>query len=656
MASGFNLAQKLETVGDSFAAVMFACCWGDGFGVAEGFNLPQKLETVGDRFALVMFVCCWGDGFSMAPGFNLPQNLETVGDDFADGMFSECCGAVFSMAPGFNLPQNLKTVGDNFAAGMFAYCDGVGFVVNDEFVFPILPAGAGEYAFSYTFNCLGGSFVQTRTASSIIGDNSVPPNNIETFSDSGCFVDLPFIDANWGGEGRMITVVFAPGIAGTWTETDETYNGVVYSDALAFFSGDTTADHELGYTFNGWSQATINPTTDSATYTAQWTLDEFTVTFVDWDKTILASVQVGYGDSAFAPSDPDRVGYTFTGWDTDFSQVTSDLTVTATYTINVYTVVFEPGTQGTFTAQSTGNLHYGDPTPDAPVVTGNSGYTFTTWNPTLSNVVTDNVNYIAQWVYTGTSDENNEEDVEEFTVTYRGNGASGGVVPIDNNGYATGDVVVVLGQGSLVRAGYSFIGWSKSSTATFATFTAGSTFTIENDDDVVLFAVWSQNKYTITFEPGTHGTFTAQTTNDLHYGDTTPNAPTVTGETGWNFNGWSPTPSTTITGNTTYTAQWTQQTTTPTTPTPTPMPSPSVSATPAPSYSPEPTATASPSLSPLPSPSSSVSATSSPTDSPHASENDNGNIWWWVIVVVVLVAILVGFFVRFFMYKKQRKQ
>ncbi len=32
------------------------------------------------------------------------------------------------------------------------------------------------------------------------------------------------------------------------------------------------------------------------------------------------------------PLDPEREGYTFTGWDTDFTNVTEDLTVTATYT------------------------------------------------------------------------------------------------------------------------------------------------------------------------------------------------------------------------------------------------------------------------------------------------------------------------------------
>jgi|GEM_PF-4728594 len=78
---------------------------------------------------------------------------------------------------------------------------------------------------------------------------------------------------------------------------------------------------------------------------------------------------------------------------------------------------------------------------------------------------------------------------------------------------------------------------------------------------IELFAIWQQNSYTITYASGAHCTFTTQTTDNLHYGDKTPTAPTVTDEPSWTFNGWSPNPSTTVTGNANYIAQWTQTTT-----------------------------------------------------------------------------------------------
>ena len=57
----------------------------------------------------------------------------------------------------------------------------------------------------------------------------------------------------------------------------------------------------------------------------------FTVTFYDWDGTVLKSEEVEPGTAATAPADPTHEGYTFVGWDTEFTNVTSYLTITAIY-------------------------------------------------------------------------------------------------------------------------------------------------------------------------------------------------------------------------------------------------------------------------------------------------------------------------------------
>lgn len=62
--------------------------------------------------------------------------------------------------------------------------------------------------------------------------------------------------------------------------------------------------------------------------------ETFTVTFVDWDGTVISEQTVVSGAAATAPADPVREGWTFIGWDVDFSNVTSDLTVTAQYEEN----------------------------------------------------------------------------------------------------------------------------------------------------------------------------------------------------------------------------------------------------------------------------------------------------------------------------------
>ncbi|MCL1976574.1 MAG: InlB B-repeat-containing protein, partial [Candidatus Bathyarchaeota archaeon] len=152
-------------------------------------------------------------------------------------------------------------------------------------------------------------------------------------------------------------------------------------------------------------------------------------------------------------------------------------------------------------------------------------------------------------------------ETEYYTVTYVGNGHTSGTGPIDTkNPYEYESLVLVLGQGTIAKEGYTFLGWSTNPNADTATYTVGSTFTIT--DDVTLFAVWKQNtpppQYSVTYRPGLHGTFEEQTTSGLLYGDLTPVAPNVMGQAGWKFIGWSPTPSAIVTGNAIYIAQWEQ--------------------------------------------------------------------------------------------------
>lgn len=51
------------------------------------------------------------------------------------------------------------------------------------------------------------------------------------------------------------------------------------------------------------------------------------------------------------------------------------------------------------------------------------------------------------------------------------------------------------------RTGHTFLGWSTSSTATSATYKAGTAYTITNG--LTLYAVWQKNNYTITIRRGT---------------------------------------------------------------------------------------------------------------------------------------------------------
>ena len=65
-----------------------------------------------------------------------------------------------------------------------------------------------------------------------------------------------------------------------------------------------------------------------------------TVTFKNWDGTTISAQTVTYGKDAKAPTAPSRVGHTFSKWDGDYTAVREDCTITATYTKNKYTVTF----------------------------------------------------------------------------------------------------------------------------------------------------------------------------------------------------------------------------------------------------------------------------------------------------------------------------
>lgn len=66
----------------------------------------------------------------------------------------------------------------------------------------------------------------------------------------------------------------------------------------------------------------------------------YTVIFEDWDGTTLKTQTVVEGGQASPPNDPTRAGHTFSLWSGDYTGVTSNVTITATYTINTYTVTF----------------------------------------------------------------------------------------------------------------------------------------------------------------------------------------------------------------------------------------------------------------------------------------------------------------------------
>ena len=181
------------------------------------------------------------------------------------------------------------------------------------------------------------------------------------------------------------------------------YNGIelqsseVEYGALPEYMGETPtrpSTAQYNYVFDGWSPEIVAVTKD-ANYTATFTniLRQYTVTFLDWDGTQLGQQVVDYGTAAIAPANPVREGYTFVGWNKDFSNVQSDLTVTAQYEkiIIYYTITFvnDDGTvlQASQVAEGEMPVYTGETPMKATTV--EYTYTFIGWTPELVRVTTD---------------------------------------------------------------------------------------------------------------------------------------------------------------------------------------------------------------------------------------------------------------------------
>jgi uncharacterized repeat protein (TIGR02543 family) len=83
------------------------------------------------------------------------------------------------------------------------------------------------------------------------------------------------------------------------------------------------------------------------------------------------------------------------------------------------------------------------------------------------------------------------------TVTYSGNGSTGGSVPTDGNSYAPSATVTVLpNSGSLVKTGLTFAGWNTASDGSGTTYLHGQTFTI-GSSNVTLYAKWQTSFTTV---------------------------------------------------------------------------------------------------------------------------------------------------------------
>ncbi len=280
----------------------------------------------------------------------------------------------------------------------------------------------------------------------------------------------------------------------------------------------------VGHSFAGWNPpipATMPA--DDLTLVAQWTVNQYTISFDSAGGSAVDPITQDYGTAVVPPAAPTLVGHTFVGWNpaVPATMPADDLELTAQWTVNQYTITFDSA-GGSAVEPITQD--YGTPVvpPTDPTLVG---HTFAGWNPAVpATMPADDLELTAQWT------------VNQYTISFDSAGGSA-VDPITKE---YGTPVVPPANPTLV--GHTFTGWEPAVPATMPA------------DNPTLFAQWTVNQYTITFDSAS-GSPVDPITQDYGTPVTVPNDPTIVGHT---FAGWNPAvPETMPAENPTLVAQWT---------------------------------------------------------------------------------------------------
>lgn len=195
------------------------------------------------------------------------------------------------------------------------------------------------------------------------------------------------------------TVTYTDGVDGEEVFADQVYTAK-YEDATPAFEG-TPA--RAGYKFLGWEPTVAETVTENATYVAQWE-KLYTVTYTDgvggkaFEDDVHSDLEKDTKTPAYKDGIPTRKGFKFLGWEPEVAEtVTKDVTYTAKWE-KLYTVTYTDGAKGkAFEDQVYSDLESGTDTPKFDGKPTRKGYTFTGWSPKVTDTVTKDVTYVAQW-------------------------------------------------------------------------------------------------------------------------------------------------------------------------------------------------------------------------------------------------------------------
>lgn len=171
-------------------------------------------------------------------------------------------------------------------------------------------------------------------------------------------------------------------------------DGSIYKENVVFSDLFTLSLQKEGYTGRLYRDADfLKPLTKDSkvkngdTVYVKWTINKYTVTFMDGEKVLETFTNVTHGDTVTAPEVPKKDGKTFKGWDKPFDNVTSDLTINAVYDVDTFTVTFKDGEKVLET--QTVEYEAAATAPDTARLSPPEGMHFAKWDKDFSKVTED---------------------------------------------------------------------------------------------------------------------------------------------------------------------------------------------------------------------------------------------------------------------------
>ena len=161
------------------------------------------------------------------------------------------------------------------------------------------------------------------------------------------------------------------------------------------------APEKEGYTFNGWTGLPSTMPEKDITTTASYTINTYKITYIV-DGEEFASQTVEYGSKLSAVEEPEKEGYTFSGWsEIPSTMPANDVTVTGSFAVNSYSLTYIVDGE----EYATQTVEYGS-TITAIEAPEKEGYTFSGWSEIPATMPADNITIVGTF------------SVNSYTITY----------------------------------------------------------------------------------------------------------------------------------------------------------------------------------------------------------------------------------------------